>query len=390
MASLLSFLNTHREAILADLELLVRAESPSNQKLAVDHCGTVLQHLFEERLGAAATLLHQDQAGDHLRFCLGASDRQILILGHFDTVWDIGKLEYRVEKNQAFGPGIFDMKAGIIQALWAVRAIRELACPLRWNIVFLLTTDEEAGSATSRPMIEAEARKSEAVLVVEPPVAGSNALKTARKGVGHFSIRIKGKAAHAGNNPEEGISAVQEMAHQILFFDSLANPSLGTTVNVGRAQGGTRSNVVAAEAELQVDLRVTTMKEADRIKSAIERITPVLKGALITSEGEMVRPPMERSEAIGKLFRLAQECGTILGLSLTEASVGGGSDGNFTAALGVPTLDGLGAIGRGLHAEDEQIVIDQVPVRAALLGELILRIDENISSPAETLSKSFQ
>jgi glutamate carboxypeptidase len=374
MSPIHSYLLTNRYAMLDDLESLVRAESPSDQKPAVDECGKVLQQLFEQRIGVTATHFHQTDAGNHLRFSFGESDRQILILGHFDTVWDIGRLSYRVEGDKAFGPGVFDMKAGIIQALWAVRAICELGFPLNRKIVFLLTTDEEIGSITSRPIIEEEARRSEAVFVVEPPVAGSNALKTARKGVGHFAIRIRGKAAHAGNNPEEGISAVQEMAHQILLLDSLAEHSLGTTVNIGRALGGTRSNVIAAEAELQVDVRVTSTREARRIASAIQGLAPVLKGASIVTEGGFVRPPMERSEATGNLFRLASECGATLGLTLTEAAVGGGSDGNFTAALGVPTLDGLGAVGEGLHAENEQIAIDQLPLRAALLGELILRV----------------
>jgi glutamate carboxypeptidase len=380
MSSIYSYLLSNQNAMLDDLESVVRAESPSDQKAAVDECGKVLQRLFGQRIDVTASHLYQSDVGDHLRFSFGDSGRQILILGHFDTVWEIGRLSYRVDGNKAYGPGIFDMKAGIIQALWAVRGIRELGLSVN-QIVFLLTTDEEVGSTTSRAIIEAEAQKSVAVFVVEPAVAGSNALKTARKGVGHFTVWIKGKAAHAGNNPEGGISAIREMAHQILFLDSLADPSLGTTINIGRAKGGTRSNVIAAEAELQVDVRVTIMNEAHRVASVIERLAPRLKGASIFTEGGIVRPPMERSEAIANLFRLASECGAMLGLTLAEAAVGGGSDGNFTAALGVPTLDGLGAVGEGLHAENEQIAIDQMPVRAALLGELILRVTQGSVLP---------
>lgn len=374
MSTLFSYLTRNRDALLADLEQLVRAESPSDQKRAIDECGRVLQRLFEDRIGVRALIFPQPVVGNHLWFSVGSADRQILIIGHFDTVWDIGRLSYRIEGDNAFGPGIFDMKGGLIQAIWAVRAIRELGFPLNRKIVFLLTTDEEVGSPTSREIIEQEAMKSEVVLVVEPPVAGTNALKTGRKGLGQFTVRIKGKAAHAGNNPQYGISAVREMAHQILFLDSLTDHSVGTTVNAGIAQGGTRLNVVAEQAEIHVDVRVAAMSEADRVVSVICHLTPVLPGASISVEGGIIRPPMERSEATEKLFSLAAACGKELGATLTEATVGGGSDGNFTAALGIPTLDGLGAVGKGAHAENEQIVIGQLPVRAALLGELILKI----------------
>jgi len=374
MSTLFSYLTRSRDALLADLERLVRAESPSDQKRAVDECGRVLQRLFEDRIGVRALIFPQPVVGNHLWFSVGNADRQILIIGHFDTVWDTGRLSYRVEGENAFGPGIFDMKGGLIQAMWAVRAIRELGFPLNRKIVFLLTTDEEVGSPTSREIIEQEAMKSEVVLVVEPPVAGTNALKTGRKGLGQFTVRIKGKAAHAGNNSQDGISAVREMAHQILFLDSLTDHSVGITVNAGIAQGGTRLNVIAEQAEIHVDVRVAAMSEADRMVSVIRHLTPVLPGALISVEGGIIRPPMERSEATEKLFSLAAACGKELGVTLTEATVGGGSDGNFTAALGIPTLDGLGAVGKGAHAENEQVVIGQLPVRAALLGELILKI----------------
>jgi glutamate carboxypeptidase len=389
MSALLAYLNQNKEALLGDLERLVRAESPSNEKAAVDRCGHLLQELFVERLGARMEVYPQRTAGNHLRFTIGDGDRQILILGHFDTVWDIGRLTYRVEGRRAFGPGIFDMKGGIVQALWAARAIRETRIPAAHSaqtsrekvldscqIVFLLTSDEEVGSVTSRQLVEEEARKSQVVFVVEPPVVGTNALKTGRKGVGRFTVRIKGKAAHAGNNPEDGISAVQEMAQQILILHGLSDYSLGTTINAGIARGGARANVVAEEAEIHLDVRVTKMTEAERIKSALNALAPVLPGATISVEGGLVRPPMERGASTIKLFELASRCARQLGLELTEASVGGGSDGNFTAALGIPTLDGLGAVGAGIHAEHEQVLIDQLPIRAALLGELILAVSQ--------------
>jgi glutamate carboxypeptidase len=374
MSVLLNYLTQNQDALLCDLEQLVREESPSDQKAAVDKCGRFLQHLFKERVNASAFVFPQPLAGDHLRFSIGDSNRQILILGHFDTVWDVGRLAYRVEGGNAFGPGIFDMKAGIVQALWALRGVQELQLPVSRRIVFLFNTDEEMGSATSREIIEEEASRSDAVLVLEPAVAGTNALKTARKGVGRFTVRINGRAAHSGNNPEDGVSAIEEMARQILVLHALTDGSVGTTVNVGVAQGGTRSNVVADQAELHVDVRVTSIREADRMMKTICGLAPIMPGATISVEGGIARPPMEKTAATSRLFEVAYECGRNLGLDLTEASVGGGSDGNFTAALGIPTLDGLGAVGDGIHAPNEHIVIDQLPIRAALIGELILKI----------------
>jgi glutamate carboxypeptidase len=374
MSSILSYLNDHQEWLLRDLEQLVQVESPSDQKREVDKCGRFAQKLFRERIGATVQIYPQPVAGDHLRFSIGEADRQILILGHLDTVWEIGRLAYRVAEGRAFGPGIFDMKGGIVQALWALRALLELRISLPCKVVFLLTSDEESGSQTSRQLIENQARESSVVLVVEPPVAGTDALKTARKGVGRFVVRITGKAAHAGNNPQEGVSAVEEMAHQILRLHAMNDYSVGTTVNAGMARGGKRLNVVAEEAEIQVDLRVSSMAEGERLSLAIRALVPVLAGATISVQGGLARPPMERNAGTVQLFHLAAECARSLGFALTEATVGGGSDGNFTAALGIPTLDGLGAVGRGIHAEDEQIVIDQLPLRAALFGELILAI----------------
>jgi len=374
MSDLLPYLKENEASILADVERVVKAESPTQDKQAVDRCGAVFHSLFTEHLGHAAEVIPMDATGNHLRFTYGEGDRQILVLGHLDTVWDIGRLPYRVEGNKAYGPGILDMKSGIVQAIWAVKACRKLGIVLQKKVVFLCTSDEETGSGSSRASIEQEAQKSDAVLVVEPPVANSGALKTSRKGVGRFTMRIKGKASHAGNHHEDGISAVEEMAHQILFLQGLTNYSKGTTINVGIATGGNRTNVVAESAVLDIDLRVNQLSEAERVSSLIAQAKPHLAGTMLQVAGGVNRPPMERTAQTEKLFRLAAECGQELGIELAEAHAGGGSDGNFTAALGVPTLDGLGAIGDGPHAEYEHIVIDQLPVRAALLASLLIRI----------------
>lgn len=265
------------------------------------------------------------------------------------------------------------MKGGLTQAIWAVRALKELNLLGDRQIRFFCNADEELGSPSSRPLIEQIAPGYQTVLVPEPATA-SGALKTGRKGTGRFYVHIKGRAAHAGNNPEDGISAIQEMSYQIQYLHSLNAPENGTTVNVGVACGGSKINVVAEEANLSIDVRVTRLDEAERIHKAIYDSVAVMAGIQLTVSGGMVRPPMERSEASGKLMDKAKEAASALGFEIGEASVGGGSDGNFTAALGIPTLDGLGSTGAGPHAEHEHIVLDDLVKRSALLAELIVRL----------------
>jgi glutamate carboxypeptidase len=374
MNRVLAYLKQHQDEMLDDLKKLVEAESPTHSKERVDLCGQEIQKLFKKHLDIDAEIIPQEHTGNHLRFRYGTGDSQLLIVGHFDTVWQVGRLSYRVEGNKAYGPGILDMKGGIIQALWAVKACKELGISFDKQIVFLCTSDEEVGSGSSRDLIEQEAVKSQAVFVTEPAAARTGALKTSRKGVGKFHITIKGKAAHAGNHHQEGISAVQEMAHQILFLHSLTNYDLGTTLNVGVSRGGTTENVVAEHAELSVDLRIRQMGEGERITQLVHGMKPHLEGITLQVSGGINRPPMERTEGNAKLFRLAQTCAAELDLRLTEESVGGGSDGNFTSALGIPTLDGLGAMGEGIHAENEHVEIDQLPVRAALIAKLMTNL----------------
>lgn len=374
--TLLSYLQNNQANMVADLELLVRAESPSTNKEKVDQCGVVLRTLFRRHLGIEAEVMPHHVQGDSLQFSYGNGEGQILILVHFDTVWEVGRLSYRVEGNRAYGPGIMDMKGGIIQAIWAAKACKELNIECNKRVVFLCTSDEEIGSPSSRPWIEQEALKSDAVLVPEPPTSLTGELKTARKGIGVYSIKIRGKASHAGNHHADGISAVDEMARQIVYLHSLTDYEKGTTVNVGIAGGGTRTNIVAEQAELHVDTRMVSISEEKRIESLIKGIQPHTDGITIDVEGGISRPPMERSTSIERLFRLAAQCAVELGFELRQSPepAGGGSDGNYTASLGVPTLDGLGSVGEGPHAEQEHVVMEQLPIRAALLAKLLTRM----------------
>jgi glutamate carboxypeptidase len=302
-----------------------------------------------------------------------SDDKQLLVVGHLDTVWPIGTLAARpfhIEDGRAFGPGIFDMKSGVTLAVFAMRAIKELSLETRRPVTLLMTGDEETGSHSSRELIEEEGRRARAALVLEPPIPGGT-IKTARKGVGEFDLIIRGRPAHAGNDPRAGISAITELAHQIIAINKLSNYESGTTLNVGVVHGGVLSNVIAAEARASIDMRYQTMEEGARITEAMARLQPVLTGARIEVRGGINRPPLIRSAEIGELFDQAKRLASEIGYELREGSVGGGSDGNFIAALGVPVLDGLGVDGAGAHAEHEHIIISDVPRRAALLTRLI-------------------
>ncbi len=329
--------------------------------------------------GASVELLNDPRYGSTLRARFNhAGDgsqnhKQLLVVGHLDTVWPIGTLAarpFRIEEDRAFGPGIFDMKAGVMLAAFAMRAMKELGRVTQRPTTLLMTCDEETGSHFSRDIIEEEGRRSQAALVLEPPIPGGT-IKTGRKGVGEFELIIRGRPAHAGNDPRAGISAITEMAHQILAINSLNDYERGTTVNVGVARGGVLSNVIAAEAHAFVDMRFRTLDEGDRITNAMSTLQPVLEGSRMEVLGGINRPPLVRTEETGELFEHARRLASEIGYDLKEGSVGGGSDGNFIAALGVPVLDGLGVDGAGAHAEHEHIIISDIPCRAALLARLI-------------------
>ena len=361
--------------VVETIESFVRLESPTGEKSAVDACGAEVARLLRQ-FGASVRTLPAETAGDHVLAEFGSGRRQVLVLGHIDTVWPVGELERRPlrrESDRLFGPGVFDMKAGIVLAILAIRALYDLAPGPAGRIALLLTSDEETGSATSRDLIEAEARRSDAVLVLEPPLPGG-ALKTARKGCGEFCLRVVGKPEHAGIEPERGVSAIRELARQILAIEALQDPAGGTTLSVGIVKGGTRANVIPAEAEAIIDVRVATADGADRVTRAMQALRPQIPGAAISVTGGLDRPPFERTAAVERLFRQAQHVAADLGRTLGEGSTGGGSDGNLTAALHVPTLDGLGAIGGGAHGFDEHVEIPELPWRAALIAGLIERI----------------
>jgi glutamate carboxypeptidase len=325
-------------------------------------------------MGAEVEVIPSADTGNLLKLRWGDGDSRapILLLAHFDTVWPMGTLKlmpFEVKDGIATGPGIFDMKAGLVQGLWAVRALREMTDSSR-PLVFLCTADEEIGSPTSRSVIEAEAARARAVFVLEPSQKG--ALKTARKGVGRFHAEITGRPAHAGLDPRGGVSAIEELAHLIQYLHALTDQTTGTTVNVGVVQGGTRSNVVAAQASAEIDLRVTTQAEGERATQAICGYQPHCPDARVTITGGINRPPMERTEETVRLFEQAQRVARELGMrELNEVSVGGASDGNFCSAMGVPVLDGLGAVGGGAHALDEHVVIRAMAPRAALVARLL-------------------
>jgi glutamate carboxypeptidase len=373
---ILQFCQQQSAALRRDLETLVGLESPSHDKAAVDRCGAELLRMLREA-GAHVTMLPQRDRGDHLLAEFPGGPRRVLLLGHFDTVWDVGQLErmpLREEGGRLHGPGIFDMKAGITVAIHAVRAMRALSPGSMPELVMLWTTDEEIGSGTSRAAIELEAQRSDAVLVLEPSLPGG-AAKTQRKGCGEFVLTVRGISAHAGIDPASGASAIHELARQIAALESLNDPAGGISVNVGTIAGGTRPNVVAEQAQAVIDVRVPTMAAARRIEATVRSLQAKDPRVRLEVTGGVERPPLERTAGVARLYERARETARALGRDLGEGGTGGGSDGNFTAALGVPTLDGLGPEGDGAHALHEHVVLDDLPWRAAFLASLVARIN---------------
>jgi glutamate carboxypeptidase len=372
------WLTSRQREIIDCVHELVERESPTHDKLACDKLCSYLAVTFE-RIGGQVKLHRQGVAGDHLEADFrGASDRKpLLLLGHLDTVYDVGTLQsmpWREENGLLYGPGVFDMKGGIAQMMFALNAIREVRGDLRRPVKVLLVSDEEGGSNSSRPITESVAQRCAAVLVCEPAGPGG-ALKTARKGVGSFIVKVTGQASHSGLDFEKGQSAIVELARQILAVSQLTDLERGTTLNVGVIRGGTRTNVVAAEAVAEVDLRIAHKEDGAIMERKIRQLRPVNKKCKLEIEGGINRPPLARTERVIALFELARRIAGDLGFSLEEIAVGGGSDGNFTAGVGVPTLDGLGAVGEGAHAPHESVVAAELPRRAALLAGLIEAID---------------
>jgi len=359
--------------ILGTLKTMVELESFTSDKQGTDALSDYLIQRLRE-LGAETTVIPQDQVGNHVVADIEGGEGRIMLLCHMDTVWPKGTIENRpftVKEGLAYGPGILDMKAGIAIALHALETLRTHGMQPKHKIKIVLNSDEETGSTSSRQLIEEEARKSDQVFCLEPGAGKKGALKTGRKGVGMFQVKVTGKAAHAGNEPEKGISAIEEMAHQILRLHSLTDFSRGTTVNVGVLQGGAVRNQVAAFAEALVDLRVTTTAEAVRVEREILNASPVLNDALVEVTGSLNRPPMERTESTAMMLNWVKEFADPLGIHLEETQVGGGSDAQFVAALGIPVLDGMGGVGEGPHADHENIVVSELPRRVALLASIM-------------------
>jgi len=378
LGNILQWLTEHEREMVACVREVVVRESPTHDKQACDALSSYLAVEFE-RLEGRVKVHREDVAGDHLQVDFHSDQPRapVLLLGHLDTVYDAGtiaSMPWREENGYLFGPGVFDMKSGIVQVIFALAALREVQRDLPRPVKVLLVSDEEAGSNSSRAITEALARQSAAVLVCEPSGPGG-ALKTARKGVGAFALRVTGQASHAGLDFEKGQSAILELAHQILAVSRLTDVKRGTTVNVGVVRGGTRSNVVAAEAVAEVDLRIAHKADGAIMERRIRGLRPVNKKCTLQIEGGINRPPLERTKKVAALFELARKVAGDLGFSLDEVAVGGGSDGNFTAGIGVPTLDGLGPVGEGAHAPHESVVADELPRRAALLAGLIAAIE---------------
>jgi glutamate carboxypeptidase len=375
MKEILAFCESQLEWVVGVVERLVRVESPTTDKPAVDRCGAELQRALAG-LGGRVERLPRSSSGDHLRAEFGSGADQVLLLGHFDTVWPVGQLTrmpFKREDVRLYGPGVFDMKAGLGIGLLALRTLSEVGPRPAHRVVMLCTGDEETGSDSSRATIEAEALKSEAVLVLEPSLPGG-VVKTTRKGCGQFELVIHGIAAHAGVEPKRGASAIHEMARQILAIERLAEPDRGITVNVGTIAGGTRTNVIAEHARASIDVRIARAEDAGRVEAGLRSLRPEIPGTMLSVSGRVDRPPFERTAAVARMYEMARQIASEFGVDLNEGGTGGGSDGNFTAALGVPTLDGLGAVGGGAHALDEWVDLSSLAWRAALVAGLILRI----------------
>ena len=374
--TLFSSLKPRLPQMLELLRELVLLESPSLEKAPADRCCGFLADQWLLR-GGIVHVLKQEHRGNHLRIVwpptASRPTGQLLVLGHYDTVYPTGtivRMPYRASGGKVYGPGAFDMKAGIVQALFALEALVQLKLPAKKNLVFLWTSDEEIGSASSRSLIEAEARRSDAVFVLEPSLGPRGLVKTARKGVGEVRLLVHGRASHSGLAPEKGINAIHELAAQIARMEKWNRPGRGITINADVIEGGSRTNVIAERASATLDLRAWRLADMRALESRLHSLRPIHRGAKLEITGGFGRPPLERKHSAA-LFSRAKSLARQLGLHLGEAAAGGGSDGNFTAALGVPTLDGLGAVGDGAHSHQEHVLVKTMPQRAALLAALL-------------------
>ena len=371
----LHYFEQRRDQIVDTIRRLVEIESPSDNKQAVDRCSAFAAEEFAA-LGGRAQFHRVTDFGNHLQVDFAGETQQkpVLLLGHYDTVYPMGTLTSmpcRVGNGRLWGPGVLDMKSGIALMIHAIQALQSWHGQLPRPVTVLLVSDEEVGSNSSRHLTETLAQQSSAVLVLEPSYGPKGAVKTARKGVGEYSLKVTGVAAHSGLDFEKGQSAILELARQIQAISKMVDLKRGLTLNVGTVGGGTRINVVAAEATASLDVRVARMKDAAGIDKQLRSLKPFNRKCKLEITGGVNRPPMERTAGVAALYQKAVQIARDLGWKLSEAAVGGGSDGNFTAGLGIPTLDGLGGVGDGAHAVHEFINIAELPRRAALLAGLI-------------------
>jgi glutamate carboxypeptidase len=374
MTDLRMYFSQRTEEMLDLLRRLVELESPSTDKAATDRIGRFVAQIAREA-GASVTLVPQERRGDHVLARWGEGEGGFLLLCHLDTVWPVGTLAerpWRVEGDKVFAPGCLDDKASAVVVLAALQGMADLGLAPSRPVTALFNSDEEVGSRSSRSLIEAEAARAGMVFCVEPATRDGS-LKVWRKGTARYVVTALGKAAHAGADHDKGINAIAELAHQVLRLQGMTDYDLGTTISVGWVRGGTRTNIVPDRAEARVDVRVRTVAEGNRMVAAFDGLQPVVPGARLTVEGGLSRPPMEESPVTLEPFRRAQEIAAALGLTLTAGGSGGASDGNFTAAMGAPTLDGLGAVGDGAHSVGEYVLVPSLAERAALMAALLSR-----------------
>ncbi|MGD0570944.1 MAG: M20 family metallopeptidase [Candidatus Sulfotelmatobacter sp.] len=377
-ADRLRYFSQHQDRMVATIRELVEIESPSDNKQSVDRIAAFLARKFKA-LGGRTQLHRSDDFGDSLQIDFsGASTmpncKPVLLLGHYDTVYPLGTLANmpcEVKNGRMRGPGALDMKSGIALMFHAIEALQAWHGELPRPVTVFLVSDEEVGSHSSRKITEALARKSAGVLVLEPAAGLRGAVKTARKGVGEYMLHVRGVAAHAGLDPGKGHSAILELSRQIAVLAKLNNLRQGVSVNPGVIHGGTRTNVIAADASLGIDVRIKSAKQASGVDRKLRSLKPFDKHCTLEITGNINRLPMERTAGVAALYKKAQSIAREVGWTLDEAAVGGGSDGNFTAGMGIPTLDGLGGVGEGAHATHEFIVISELPRRALLLAGMI-------------------
>ncbi|MDJ0332982.1 M20 family metallopeptidase [Planococcus sp. S3-L1] len=375
MKKVIEQIEKNHESMLDYLKQIVEHESYSTDKEKLDVLAEWLSEAFKELVGGTTSIIKIEKYGNHVRCEWGEGPNQILILSHFDTVWPIGTLKnnpFRIEDGVAKGPGVFDMKGGLVQGLFALKALRETGIQLNKKIVFFFDSDEEIGNPTSKSFIEEEAKKSDYVFVLEPGMTLEGGIKTSRKGVGVYKLEITGIPAHSGIDPEKGVSAIDELAKQIVKLHEVTNFSTGTTINVGKISGGSATNVMAEKATADIDVRAKTASELKKIHEMIMNLKPIKDNILLKVTGEINRMPLERTDSVISMFGTAQMIAKKqIGFDLVEKETGGGSDGNLTAPF-APTLDGLGAVGDGAHANHEHLLVNHMNERCALLAGLLI------------------